>query len=261
MKIIGLVLVTLALCCTGLAQKPSLSTPQNPREILIDFRSDRARPTPKIPLATQKSVLAKVFRRYLSDESQCNPDLIGDSSADPLKAARAAGQMVPAIVDMATGSFTAAGQVQTAYVISVSECNASHADNFGTKRIAIFSGQRLVADLDLDFRSSIERKTDLNADGIDELVMASGDMHQGILTEMAALLEFRNGRPRVIEDFGTVTEDSCPSEMRGSSARASVISYSSVLPGMMPRLHIDNYSRGCSKAKRWRFISSGKMQK
>ena len=160
---------------------------------------------------------------------------------------------------MATGSFTTPGRPETLYVISVSECNASHADNFGTKRVAIFAGQQLIADVDVDFKSSIVRKTDLNGDGLDELLMTSGDMNQGILIETAALVDFQNGRVRIIEDFGTVTEDSCASGIAGSSSKASVVSMSDVVPGKMPRLRIDNYEAGCRNAKRWRFISTGKM--
>jgi hypothetical protein len=200
-----------------------------------------------------------MFRKYLNDEAKCNPQFDASGSKDPLQAARNAGQIVPAIVDTASGSFTAPGQTQTAYVVSVSECNASHADNFGTKRVAIFSGTQLIANVDVDFRSSIVRKTDLNGDGLDELLMTSGDMNQGTLIEMAALVEFPNGRKRVIEDFGTVTEDSCASGMSGSSAKASVISIGTAGPGQMPKLRMDNYVASCRKAKRWRFLSTGKM--
>ncbi len=160
---------------------------------------------------------------------------------------------------MATGSFTAAGRQEIAYVISVSECNASHADNFGTKRVAIFSGQQLIADVDTDFRINIVRKTDLNGDGIDELLMTSGEINQGIIVEMATLLEFQNGLLRIIQDFGTVVEDSCASEIPGSSSKASVLYTSDVVPGNMPRLRMDNYVASCRKAKRWRFLSTGKM--
>jgi len=167
--------------------------------------------------------------------------------------------MVPSIVDMASGSFTTPGRAEIVYVISVSECNASHADNFGTKRVAIFAGQQLIADLDVDFNETIARKTDLNGDGLAELLMTTDDMHQGIATETAALLDFRNGRLRVIEDFGLVKEDSCPSEEPGSSTKASVISIGAAGPGEMPKLRMDNYRAGCRNAKRWRFLSTGKM--
>ena len=261
MKTIALILSTIALAATGLvAQKQTTPPQKKPKQILFDFRVARTTPSPGVPLATQRNVLSKVFRKYLTDESKCNPQFDSSSDTDPLKAARNAGQIVPSILDSATGSFTAAGRAETLYVISVSECNASHADNFGTKRVAIFAGPQLIANVDADFKSSIVRKTDLNGDGLDELLMTSGDMNQGILIAMAALIDFQNGRLRVIEDFGTVTEDSCASGIPGSSSKAAVVSISDVLPGKMPRLRIDNYEASCRNAKRWRFLSTGKMQ-
>ncbi len=260
MKRISFILLSFGLTCTGLvAQKQPTPAPQKPKPILFDFRVDRTSAPPRIPLGTQKTVLSKVFRKYLTDEDKCNPQFNANSSTDPLKAARNSGQIVPAIVDVASGSFTAPGRPETAYVISVSECNASHADNFGSKRVAIFSGEQLIADVDVDFRSSIVRKTDLNGDGVDEVLMASGDTNQGTITEMTALLDFQGGRLRVIEDFGTVTEDSCASGLPGSSSKASVLSMSDIVPGKMPRLRIDNYVANCRKSKRWRFLSTGKM--
>ena len=259
---IRLVVVVVALTFTSLVDPQQLGAkqaPKKPSQVLYDFRVAQIS-TSRIPVGTQRRVLMKVFRRYLSDENKCNPDFGGSSDSDPLRAARNAGQIVPAIADMATGSFTAAGRTETLYVISVGECNATHADNFGTKRVAIFAGEQLVANLDVDFKSSIARKTDLDGDGINELLMTSGDMHQGILTEMAALLEFRNGRVRMIEDFGTVTEDSCASGSPGSASKSSVVSMSYVSPGRMPRLRIDNYQASCRNIKRWRYISSGPMQ-
>ena len=240
---------------TVVAQRPA-----TPKQVLVDFRQNRTTTPSKITPATQKFVLSKVFRRYLTDEHKCNPNFAGNGMDDYLKAARNAGQIVPVIVDSVNGSFTASGQAQTLYVISVSECNASHADNFGTKRVAIFSGQQLVADLDVDFRSTIEKKLDLNLDGIDELLMSSGDMAQGTLIEMASLLSFENGRVKVVEDFGTVTEDSCASGFPGSSAKGSVIWFAPVPFGQMPKLKQDNYESSCRTTKRWRLISTGKMQ-
>lgn len=241
------------------AQNRTTAELQKQKQVLFDFRSARTSAPPRIPMATQKSVLAKVFRKYLTDEIKCNTQFDASSSTDRLRAARNANQIVPSIIDMATGSFTAPGQAQTAYVISVGECNASHAENFGTKRVAIFSGQQLLANVDVDFRSGIVRRTDINGDGLNELLMTSSDMNQGILVENAALLDFQNRRLRVIEDFGTVTEDSCASGIPGSSAKASVISISEVAPGKMPRLQIDNYRTICRKVKQWRFLSTGKM--
>jgi len=230
------------------------------KQTLTDFRIADSKPGPAIPAATQRAVLSKLFRRYLTDESKCDPQFDPSGNADRLKAARNAGQIVPSISDSATGSFTAAGQTQTAYLISVSECNASHAENYGTKRIAIFAGQQLVADVDADFRQNIKLKTDLNSDGINELLMTTGDMNQGTLIEMASLVSLQNGRLKVIQEFGTVVEDSCASGSSGSSASAAVISISDVVPGEMPQLKQENYVSSCRNVKRWRFVSSGRMQ-
>ncbi len=258
MKTILLLLAFVAFVTGAPAQTPTM---QKDRQVLLDFRIDRKLNDVRIPAATQRNVLSKVFRRYLTDSNRCNSGVDTSKGTDPLAEARKAGQMVPSIIDMTTGSFTAANQTQTLYVISVSECNASHADNFGTKRVAIFSGQQLVADVDADFASSIVRKTDLNSDGIDELLMNTGDMSMGTLTEMATLVSFQGGRRRVIQDFGAVVEDSCAAEMPSSTSEASVIYISDVVPGNMPKITQENYSSSCrGKTRHWRLVSRGKRQ-
>jgi hypothetical protein len=254
MKTIFFILV---IASSVIAQRPQ-ATPKG--ELLFDFRKDKPANAPRITAATQRSVLSKVFRRYLVDQDKCRSDFAGSDSNDYLAAARKAGQIVPLIVDMTTGSFTAAGQTQTAYVISVSECNASHADNFGTKRIAIFSGQQLVADVDADFMGSIMRKTDLDGNGIDELLMISYDIAQGNVTEMATLASFENGRRRVIRDFGPVVLDSCASLSPGSDSRAAVLYTGAFAPGSIPTITQENYVAGCRNPQRWKFVSRGKMQ-
>ena len=246
----------LAITSSVIAQRPSAQK----GELLFDFRKERPASAVKISAATQRSVLTKVFRRYLTDQDKCRSDFAGSNSDDYLAAARKAGQMVPSISEVITGSFTAAGQTQTAYVIFVSECNASHADNFGTTRLAIFSGQQLIADVDTDFMSFIVRKTDLDGDGIDELLMNSSYMGQGNLTEMATLASFENGRRRVLNDFGSVVEDSCAAATRDSNSKAAVIYTSAFAPGLKPTFTQENYVASCRNPRRWKLFSKGKMQ-
>jgi hypothetical protein len=251
------ILILLIVVSPALAQKPLL---QKDQQVLFDFRKDRNLPAPKISAATERMVLSKMFRRYLRDQNQCNQNFDAGNNADYLAAARKAGEIVPSISTIATGSFTASGQQQTLYLISVSECNASHADAFGSKRVAIFSGQRLVADLDVNFKDNIQIKTDLNSDGIDELLLSSADTHQGTIEEMATLVTFENARMHVVHDFGLVVEDNCASLMPGSASKASVLYMTVDSPGTMPKLTVENYQTSCNKAKRWRLISRGKLQ-
>ena len=251
------IILCLAMISLAVSQKPAL---QKDRQVLFDFRvADEATP-PKVARATERMILSKVFRKYLTDANHCNSEQIDSGDADPLAAARKAGQMVPSIEDIETGSFTAPGQSQTLYVISVSECNASHADNFGTKRVTIFSGQQLVADVDADFARNVIKKTDLNSDGVDELLMTTGDMAQGTLTEMATLVSFQDGRRQVIQEFGSVVLDSCASGFPNSTSEASVIYISDVVPGTMPKITQENYSSSCRQTKRWRLVSRGKKE-
>ena len=119
---------------------------QKQRQVLYDFREDHAMKSPRIPAATQRLVLSKVFRKYLTDENKCSQNFT-PSGDDYLASARNAGQIVPSVSDLVTGSFTAPGQTETAYLIFTGECGASHAENYGSKRIAIFAGQQLVADV------------------------------------------------------------------------------------------------------------------
>ena len=230
------------------AFNPFVQRPQ--RKVLVDFRNDHFNTPAKIPLATERAILTKVFRRYLTDPNKCSQNF--DAGEDYLRGARRAGQIVPDIAEMATGSFTGAGKNETAYVIFVNECNATHADNFGSKRVAVFSGQQLVADVDVDFRGSIIMKTDLDNDGINELLMTTGDMAQGNFIEIAALLSFQNGRLRVVQDFGTVVDDSCATAMPGSQTKGAVLSLTDAAPGEMPKIRVDRYAAGCGKVKRWR---------
>jgi hypothetical protein len=49
---------------------------QTPKQVLVDFRQDRITTPPKITPATQKFVLSKVFRRYLTDENNATGTLL-----------------------------------------------------------------------------------------------------------------------------------------------------------------------------------------
>jgi hypothetical protein len=230
------------------------------RPKLFDFREEGRNNPPRITSAQSKKVLSALFPKYLTDARFCKEDVKLSGNEDYLAAMRRAGQIVPAIFDLAIGSFTAPRQDQVAYIISVGECNASHADNFGSKRLAIFAGDRLLLNVDVEFMSGILKKTDLDSNGVDELLLFGGDMNQGIIIEMAALYEVRGRKLVAIQDFKKVYENSCATLGRGSRIDASVIFLGPARLGQMPSLLIENYRAGCGRTKRWRFMSKGIME-
>ncbi len=249
--LVSIVLISLCACIPIAAQST--------RAKLFDFRTQTRNNPPRITAASSKQVLDAVFRKYLSDPRYCKADVETSGAEDYLAAMRKAGQFVPSILDTASGSFTAAGEKQIAYVISVGECDASHADNFGSKRLAVFSGNKLVLDVDLNFKSGILKKTDLDANGVDELLLLGGDMHQGILVETAALVEVRNRKLAVVQEFQKVFEDSCASLIAGSGIEASVIFLGPERSGQLPEFQVENYRSRCGRTKRWRLMSKGIM--
>jgi len=252
MRTLIFVLLLSTLACSKIAA-------QTNRDQLFDFRTETRNNPPRITSAASKKVLSAVFPKYLSDERFCKGDVGSSDAEDYLAAMRKAGQIVPAILDLATGSFTVRGEQQTAFLISVGECNASHADNFGSKRLAIFTGDKLVLNVDAEFKSGILAKTDFDANGINELLLNGGDMNQGILTETAALYEVRNRKLVNIKDFQKVYENSCATLMRGSGLQASVILIAPTRSDRMPDFPVENYRSACSRTKRWRFMSKGVM--
>lgn len=250
--LISIVLLSLCACIQIAAQSN--------RATLFDFRTQTRNNPPRVTAATSKQVLDAVFPKYLSDARYCKADVETSGAEDYLAAMRKAGEIVPSIMDLAKGSFTAPGENQIAYVISVGECDASHADNFGSKRLAIFSGNKLVLNEDLNFKSGILKTTDFDANGINELLMLAGDMHQGILIETAALVTVRSRKVVVVQDFKKVFEDSCASLIRGSGIQASLIFLGPARSGQMPTFDVENYRSGCGSTKRWRFMSKGIME-
>ncbi|MBA2504101.1 MAG: protein kinase [Pyrinomonadaceae bacterium] len=232
--------------------------------VLWDFRKTTSSTPPNLSDQAKSRILSIVFRSYLTGTDQCQ-SIDGDAGNDFLAEQRAAGQFVPEIVSSASGSFTAPGLQQTAYLIEVGECNASHADNYGTKRLVIFNDQNLVANVDAELNTSILKPFDINADGINELLLSGGDMHMGINPGWGTLVDFNNNRPRVIRKFERVYEDSCESERRGSSSLASVILYAPTGKGRMPEIRVDWYRAPCAqgdvdpKPEDFKYVASGKM--
>lgn len=174
------------------------------KQVLFDFRSGKYPVPAKVAPAVEKKVLDAIFPKYFKNESEC--DAVQNAPAD-LAQKRNMGYMVPTVMAAINGSFTAAGANQTAYLIQVRECGASHAENFGSRRIAIFSGDQLAANVELglnDYLASVKL-----AGGLTGLLLSGGWTGQGVIQSNATVYGFAGGKLVEIRSFGTVDSSNC----------------------------------------------------
>src|SRR5215213_9780771 len=95
------IIFCLAIVSLFAAQKPVL---QKDRQVLFDFRVVDEAAAAKLAPATQRMVLTKVFRKYLTDANRCTSQFSAGDAEDPLAAARKGGLIVTYIAATETGS-------------------------------------------------------------------------------------------------------------------------------------------------------------
>jgi serine/threonine protein kinase len=169
------------------------------------------------------------------------------------------------ITGASTGSFTAAGLQQTAYLIDTR--TGSHADNSGLKYLAIFNGETYVADFPVTNLSLILQTYDLNRDGINELLLGYSSTQMGEIQEWGKLVQVSQGKLRVIHDFGTTYRSTCGSESTSDKGiDSSVIFYAPPASNnQMPDFRVDNYRAACPAEgtevaqEQWKYTSTGKL--
>jgi S1-C subfamily serine protease len=175
-------------------------------------------------------------------------------------------EMASAVVTgVSKGSFTAAGLEQTAYLIDTR--SGGHADNFGPKYLAIFNGETYVADFAVADLSLILQASDLNHDGINELLLGYSYTQMGEVQEWSKLVQVTQGKLRIIRDFGTTYHSTCGSEKDGDKAiDSSVIFYApAAAANQMPDFRVDNYRAACPAEgaeiapEQWKYASTGKL--
>ena len=238
------------------------------KDVLYDFRqsSDTSKEA-KISTEVERKVLNAVFKSYLTDSSQCEGYEGDSSSPEGLKETRDSGYIVPAISASANGSFTGPGLQQTAYLITVGECGAPHAVNWGTKRLAVFTGQTLVVNVDVGDHLGILGTYDLNKDGVNELLLTGAYMQSGYLSEWAALVSVVDAKLRYLKKFETVRNDDCGSMETKPNVTAAVIYYTAGTNNTETQFRVDNYQARCAedgespKPSAFRYISTGKLPK
>ena len=196
---------------------PDTDAPKAAERVLVrDFAPSLGESA--VPDVTAQPILKELYPRFLRSADACAngpSDLDGD-----LARARAAGDFVPLITSRLTGSFTAPGHKQTAVLVGRFECNASHADGYGTHELVVFEGDAPVMREDVDF-SHLDLARDLDRDGRDELIASSGDSHMGYTVEFASLVSLADGQVTVREQLGQVYEDDCGTDQEATGIRGT----------------------------------------
>lgn len=228
-------------------QVTSLAT-AGANKLLHDFRKagpEESTKQPAVGANLERSILTAMFGSYLTDETQCPLDVGDPTTPEGLRDLRKSGYLVPSISSNVNGSFTKAGAKQTAYVILVGECGAPHVVNWGTKRLAIFEGQTLVANVDVKDYNTIIESYDLDGDGISELLLAGAYMQMGHYFSWAELVDARDGKLHVLKDFKDIVDDPCGNPAEGKTSATAAIYYTPT-PGQLPEFRVDRRRAKCS---------------
>ncbi|MFL6284452.1 MAG: hypothetical protein ACJ74Q_15010 [Pyrinomonadaceae bacterium] len=203
------------------------------------------------------------------DEPQLSPQQV----SKVLNAALGAGWRRRAdsisISQIVTGSFTAANVQEVAYVIRGSGAtNAQTRIDMGNDaRLVVFSGSRVVANAPF-YGIGVLKTSDLNRDGVDELLLYAGATGTGETVTSAEMVEVKGKRLRVIKDFGTVESISgCYGGDEDSGGRhvTSIIRYAPAKVGAFPRFRVEFYQCACADEsevvdpQKCRFVQADKM--
>jgi hypothetical protein len=172
--------------------------------VLFDPKNEQTGVLVKVDATEADTLLHQLFPSFLTDQGSCADDVA--SLAD----ARARGQIVPVVGDKLVGAITAPGKNETLYLVSVGECGASHADEFGSALFAVSEGGKITGQILLEGQgsTSIHRVIDAS-DGTKELVITNGFSNMGETDEGAQLVKLTTTAVNVIKDFGQVYTDNC----------------------------------------------------
>lgn len=174
----------------------------------------------------------------------------------------------PSISQIVSGSFTAPNAREIAYVVRGGNPDAgSTVDMQNDSRLVIFSGNQLLVNVPF-YGIGILRTSDLNGNGVEELLLYGGAFWMGESKTSAQLVEVKGRRLQVIKDFGEVESSyGCDNEASSDNRRniTAVISHTPLAKGRYPAFRVDFYGCQCpdesgrNDPQTCRFIRSGKM--
>ena len=182
--------------------------------------------------------------RFLSDVSECGPSPGEYDLAKQLKI----GRFVPRVSQKVLGSFTRAKATQSLYVIANGECDASHADNWGTVTLAVFEGDAVVARTIATGGSEVGEVLDLDQHGGNEFMLNSYWSGINSHTTDAKLVRIGPEGLVVLKDFGTVHDCTWGIDPQPGLSE-TLASVRAVLGAASPQYYVERWLRGCGPAE------------
>ncbi|HBL12669.1 MAG TPA: hypothetical protein DD379_14970 [Cyanobacteria bacterium UBA11162] len=172
-------------------------------ETLLDYRTEdfNFESSPQLSATTENVVISQVVR---STDKACFDNLS------------------PTVIDYAIGSFTDPQEDQVVYLVDLGD--SCHHGYTGTIRIAVASSGKVVTYGDVTGYSTIQQITDVNGDGINEIILERNWAEQGYSGTYAKLIEIKPKGLLTLNDFEKVYEDNLSSINPNLYKIASVIS-------------------------------------
>lgn len=157
----------------------------------------------RVDPAAAERLFQTLFFRHLQRREDCPAAAPASRRGDS-----ASGDIVPAIVSVLHGSFTAPKLKETLYVISVGECSTP--DDLGSYRVVIVRDHdEKVAFVAPYSGTAAINVVNIDGDGIDEWVSLSSSCLRGACTETAAIMRASGLRLTTVKDLGTVYYSNC----------------------------------------------------
>jgi hypothetical protein len=157
------------------------------------------------------------------------------------------------ITSRVNGAFTGPNANETLYYVGgcdegqgfVSTSNCAHASWWNAGKIAIYNGQTPVMKIDAPLGYIVAKVSDVNSDGINEILSLSGYSNSGATETGASLGQIKNGKYRNIYSITGYSDYCDGGESSKPVAKAAVVSYLPATNGKMPAFTEEYFQNQC----------------
>lgn len=197
--------------------------------------------TPPASLSTREQALVRaVYAQYLasdvctSDQVRLDPKAIGSKDD------------VGRLSDVLAGSFSGKGRQQKLVLFFAGHCGklGFHAENWGQRLLILFEKGR-VQNIFVDDQTSLLRKVDMDADGMDEIVAWGAWTGNGGSYSWVRLMTLAGGVRLNMGDFTELDVDACAMDPE-TSHHESTVRYRFEPAAGSVCFFVDDRERACS---------------